>query len=434
MEEKYFFSTVIDDYIVGRASYPDELFSAIRDFSGIENHSRLLEVGAGPGTATDAFVDYNLDLLEISEEQVQFLKNKYKNYNNICVKKGLFEDYKPEFPYDLLYSATAFHWIDPEISYSKAAKCLKKGGTLAVFWNMTFDPKANLSEFGVLQQIVRKYCPGFFGDKEENYADSQKLRWMQYIYKTGCFSNPICKDVRWTEKYDADRFISCLKTIQSTYFENLSSTDLICEITKFFDGAGGTVEIPCVAFLILAKKIADETENYEFVPSDKLAAVIEISELGKYPNIVETHFLNYADEVLYVVDDDVLYGIITPRDVIRYYNGQRKSKINRNFRCLREVDYKGAKMIFEEIPNIHEVAVVENGKLLGIIFSGKKKMPTEWKKIREDIQKVFSQNTRLSLADLFKSMTQAEQKKLLETKFDSYYVELFETDYDSRTF
>ena len=88
MEEKYFFSTVIDDYIVGRTRYPDELFSAIRDFSGIENNSRLLEVGAGPGTATDAFVDYNLDLLEISDEQVQFLKNKYKNYNNICVKKN----------------------------------------------------------------------------------------------------------------------------------------------------------------------------------------------------------------------------------------------------------------------------------------------------------------------------------------------------------
>lgn len=434
MEEKLYFSQVIDDYNVGRAKYPKEIFSTIVDFSGIKKDSRLLEIGAGPGTATDAFLDYSLELLEISDEQVRFLKEKYKDYSNISVKNETFEDFISDISYDLLYSATAFHWIDPDIAYPKAARCLKKGGTLAVFWNVSFGPKAESADFNTLQQIVRKYCPGMLGEKEEDYARSQELRWMQYIYKTGCFTNPVCKEVRWIEKYNVERFISWVKSLQSVYFDKLDSPEFIDEITRYFEEVGGEIEIPNIVFLILTKKIADERDRYQFIPGDEMSTVIQLSELAKYPNIVETHFLNYADEVLYILQDEEIYGIITPRDVTNYFNGSQKSKINRNFRSLREVDYVGAEKIFKEIPNIHEIAVVKDEKLLGIIRSGRRKTPTEWKKIRENMRKLMINDSRLSLNDLFKSLTEVEQKKLLEEVFDSDYVKLFETDYDSRKF
>ncbi|GAA2928271.1 hypothetical protein GCM10020221_25240 [Streptomyces thioluteus] len=38
-------------------------------------------------------------------------------------------------PFDLLLSAQAWHWTDPEVRWSKAKQVLRAGGTLALFWN-----------------------------------------------------------------------------------------------------------------------------------------------------------------------------------------------------------------------------------------------------------------------------------------------------------
>lgn len=434
MEEKLFFSTIIDDYEKGRSKYPKEIFSWIKTYADIKKESKLLEVGAGPGTATDQFIDYKVDILEISDEQVGFLKKRYADHANISVKKSLFEDFNADHPYDLLYSATAFHWIKPEIAYMKANNCLKKGGTLALFWNMTFASKSDSINFSEAQRIVRKYCSGVLGEKEDNYTNCQKLRWLQQIYKTGCFSIPTCKDITWIEKYDARQFILWVKSLQSNYFYKLDSKEFRKEITEYFDSIGGFIDIPCSAFLIMAKKVTDEKDNYIYIPKENLKTVFQLEELGKYPDIVENHFLHYADEVLYIMQNDKVYGIITPNDIIKYYNGKKKNKINRNFRCLRNIDYRGAEMLFAEISTIHEAAVIENGNLLGVIRCGKRKTPTEWKTIRENLKKMMKQEERLSLCDLFKSLTKIEQKELLKFKFDQNYIELFQTEYDSRNY
>lgn len=76
--DKEFFANVIEEYAEGRPKYTDELISYIKSYSGIDNDSRLLDVGAGPGTAADFFKDYNLDLLEISDVQTDYLKKSIR--------------------------------------------------------------------------------------------------------------------------------------------------------------------------------------------------------------------------------------------------------------------------------------------------------------------------------------------------------------------
>lgn len=44
---------------------------------------------------------------------------------------------------DLVYSATAFHWIPEEIGYSKVFSILKSGGVFARFANHPFKDKEN---------------------------------------------------------------------------------------------------------------------------------------------------------------------------------------------------------------------------------------------------------------------------------------------------
>ena len=122
MENKEYYGKVIKDYEKSNRAYPEEVFKKIIEFSKINSDSRLLEIGVGPGTATDGFLKYHIDLLEVTEEQIQYLNKKYIDFPNIQAYQATFESYGTDITYDMIYSGTAFHWIDPAIAYLKAAK------------------------------------------------------------------------------------------------------------------------------------------------------------------------------------------------------------------------------------------------------------------------------------------------------------------------
>jgi SAM-dependent methyltransferase len=65
-----------------------------------------------------------------------------------------FEDWRlPDEPFDAVVSANAFHWLDPELRFSKAAAALRPGGVLCI---------GNAHH-------VQGGTPGFFEDSQEYY-------------------------------------------------------------------------------------------------------------------------------------------------------------------------------------------------------------------------------------------------------------------------
>ena len=56
MGNKHVFKDVISDYETARPGYPVELFNDIVDFSVLKKDAKILEIGSGPGQATDYFV------------------------------------------------------------------------------------------------------------------------------------------------------------------------------------------------------------------------------------------------------------------------------------------------------------------------------------------------------------------------------------------
>ena len=201
-------------------------------------------------------------------------------------------------------------------------------------------------------------------------------------------------------------------------------------IVFFVVKSGGSVEIEQRILLILARR--NHLIPYQFVARENIRTIIDIKELAKIPHFPECHFLNYADEVLYVMDDDRLYGIITPGDIIRYHNGSISSKINRNFKTISSVeDEKVIEQIFIQFQTIHEIPVVAEGKFLGCVKSSKRKTPNEWNFIRENIRNScrYNLHQRLNLSTLFMSLKEEEQEKLLCTIFDQTHVELYRNYY-----
>lgn len=105
---------------------------------------------------------------------------------------------------------------------------------------------------------------------------------------------------------------------------------------------------------------------YTFVAEKDVLFKVELSELE--PERIYEHFIAYDDEICFVLNQNQVYGIITIGDMCRYYaQGTKSPKITQKYRYIREVDYEAAEAIFNEFPTVHEVPVIVDKHLTGIV-------------------------------------------------------------------
>ncbi len=143
-----------------RPRYCDTLFSKITSFSGLSSAKTAVEIGCGTGQATEPLLKAGAKItaVEIGENLTGFCRKKFRHYPNFHVENIAFEDVSIEDgSIDLVYSATAFHWIPEEVSYSKVFRMLRSGGTIALFWNRPYlDREAHPSHFAV-DSVYQRY-------------------------------------------------------------------------------------------------------------------------------------------------------------------------------------------------------------------------------------------------------------------------------------
>lgn len=155
------FNLVAEDYENVRPTYPADVFERIVEYSGLTEHFNVLEIGCGTGQATLPMALLGVRLLAIDpgDHLLKLAHAKLITYPKVALRNCFFEDADlTSNSFDLAISATAFHWIPPEIAYPKTAEVLKPGGTLALFWNMmpTFEEKIESR----LRTIFDGYVPG----------------------------------------------------------------------------------------------------------------------------------------------------------------------------------------------------------------------------------------------------------------------------------
>jgi SAM-dependent methyltransferase len=141
------FDSIVTTYDKIRWDYPDETFSDIFEYCGSNTTKRAVEIGAGTGKATKPFLDagYEVTAVELGANMSAFLKDKYKQYKDFSVITSSFEDASLEDKsYDLIYSASAFHWVDASIGCPKAMSLLRDNGVFALFRNNASQPKDEL--------------------------------------------------------------------------------------------------------------------------------------------------------------------------------------------------------------------------------------------------------------------------------------------------
>ena len=258
MENKDVFQEIIRDYEAARPGYPDELFCDIINFTGLSPKAKLLEIGAGPGQATEYFVHRGFDItaLEISEKQVSFLQEKYAGYSNFRAICSTFEDVACEDnSFDLIYSATAFHWIPPEIGYPKAYRLLHRGGVIAVFWHLAsiVEPKTELQR--QIRAVYHAHAPQLDDYLTDAEAETLHQRRLAEIQTGQLFQSPVAKLYHWDDAYPAERYLRLMNSYSD--FHSISPDTrhaIMNEVAALIDQAGGVVRIPQEVRLYLAKQ------------------------------------------------------------------------------------------------------------------------------------------------------------------------------------
>src|SRR6185437_4918561 len=128
------FDGVAELYAASRRGYPSHIIDFVVTTAALSPGSRVLEVGCGTGQLTKSLARFGFDLtaIDIGPAMIEAARDRLGE-SAITFRVASFEDFQgAEASFDLIISATAFHWVDPEVKFSKSAWLLRPGGWLAL--------------------------------------------------------------------------------------------------------------------------------------------------------------------------------------------------------------------------------------------------------------------------------------------------------------
>ena len=154
------FDTVASKYEKMRPGYVPELYERLFTYAPIGPESNVVEVGSGAGQATTPVLQTGCKLtaVEYGEKFSELLREKFAAYPSFSVINGRFEE--TEFEPDscnLVFSASAFHWIPEQVGYEKVYAMLKSGGAFARFANHPQPDKGRPELVKAIQSLYDEY-------------------------------------------------------------------------------------------------------------------------------------------------------------------------------------------------------------------------------------------------------------------------------------
>lgn len=156
------FDQAAEAYDQVRPSYPDSLLDVAIERGNLGPGSRVLEVGSGTGKLTESLVRRQLtvDAVEPGSNMIATARRRLGPTKAVTFHLGRFEDVElPESAFEALFSASAFHWVDPKVGWDKAASVLRADGLLALLIHRTLRNADTAEVQDELLEVLRKHAP-----------------------------------------------------------------------------------------------------------------------------------------------------------------------------------------------------------------------------------------------------------------------------------
>jgi ubiquinone/menaquinone biosynthesis C-methylase UbiE len=156
------FDDVASDYDRNRPGYPEELIDRACKVAKLESGDRVLELGCGSGQLTRALVARGLQVtaVEPGAQLIAFAKKNVKELGGAEFIHARFEDAAlSKGHYKAVFSASAFHWIDPDVSWQKVADLLMPSGMLALIQYFGLKEQHTASDLAMQLAAMKEVAP-----------------------------------------------------------------------------------------------------------------------------------------------------------------------------------------------------------------------------------------------------------------------------------
>jgi ubiquinone/menaquinone biosynthesis C-methylase UbiE len=130
--QRTLFDGIAERYEAARPGYPAPVAAFIAATARLGQGAAVLEIGCGTGQLTERLAGsgFRLTAIDIGPALIAAARQRIPDAD-VSFQVTSFEDLNvADASFDLVVSGAAFHWIDPEIAFSKSARLLRSGGWL----------------------------------------------------------------------------------------------------------------------------------------------------------------------------------------------------------------------------------------------------------------------------------------------------------------
>ena len=258
------FDEIVENYDKIRWEYPDKLYKDIFDYAAASRGKKVLEIGAGTGKSTARFLNAGFDVtaVEIGANMTEFLRDKFEGHRDFRVINEAFEDVSlTDGSFDLIYAASAFHWVDAEIGCPKVFRLLSKTGVFALFRNNLIVPASGDAFYDEIQEVYKKYYhQPYQRPLRKTKEDFEKPSEISKAYgfedlKQYGFSDTLIKQYDAPQAYSADDYMLLLDTFADhRSLPEDKRTALYAGIKKVIEKHGGYYNMAYVSHLYMGRK------------------------------------------------------------------------------------------------------------------------------------------------------------------------------------
>jgi SAM-dependent methyltransferase len=202
------FDAGAEAYDAYRPGYPEDTFADLMSITGLAPGDQVIEVGSGTGKATEHLVGHGLSVtcIEPGVALTEVARRKLSGRAGVSFVATRFEDWDiPGGGASAVVSANAWHWIDPEVGFAKAAAALDGAGHLCL----------------ILQRVVQVGPDGF--------ADQvRRLRWnLSPPTAAELGGRDYVPEHAWSEDMERSGLFGHVRTTVRPFTRLLSASDFV---------------------------------------------------------------------------------------------------------------------------------------------------------------------------------------------------------------
>ncbi len=193
---------------------------------------------------------YRIHAIELGERLAALAAANCRRWPAVSISAGAFESFEaPAGHYDLVFSAQAFHWIDPMVRLTNTVRLLSQKGSLALLYNFTPFLEGPLA---ILNDKLEHETGGRI-TQSQTRGDID--RWVNELRACKLFEPCQLREYPWQQHYSAEEYIGLFRTYSD--YRNLGldrQSKMADVIRRTIDDSGGSVLRSYVCVLIHARK------------------------------------------------------------------------------------------------------------------------------------------------------------------------------------